>query len=201
METLIESLDTVFYTAIFLLPGFLIVNIIDSTNPPRKQSEFAYILKYLSYSLISCALCTPLYSVIFNIKCKFLYWLLFVGATILIAFVVGVTFSYIKHNEVINKLLRIFKISLFPSTPTAWDYMFAKQERHYMIVTLNNDEKIRGWYSSKSFASSDPDIHDLFIEKAFVLGKDGMWNEDKENAGLYIPNGQIKLIEIKERRE
>ena len=79
--------------------------------------------------------------------------------------------------------------------------MFAKQERHYMIVTLNNDEKIRGWYSSKSFASSDPDIHDLFIEKAFVLGKDGMWNEDKENAGLYIPNGQIKLIEIKERRE
>ena len=196
---MIESLDTVFYTAIFLLPGFLIINIIDSTNPPKRQFELTYILKCLLYSLINCACCSPLYSIIANIKCEFLYWLLFVTATILVAVVIGVIVSFIKQKNIIIRFLAKFNISSFPSTPTAWDYVFSKQESYFVIVTLNNGERVRGWYSNNSFASSDQDNKDLFIEKAFFYEKNGKWIEDKESSGLYIPGNQIKLIELKGR--
>ena len=41
----IDSFDIVFYTAIFVLPGFLINNIIDTLNPSQKKSEGVLLLK------------------------------------------------------------------------------------------------------------------------------------------------------------
>ena len=50
---MIESLDAVFYTAIFVLPGFIVNSIIDSTNPPKRFREFTYLLKQLKSSVVN----------------------------------------------------------------------------------------------------------------------------------------------------
>lgn len=38
----LDSFDTVFYTCIFLLPGFIIKSIIDSLSPPAKHNDTKY---------------------------------------------------------------------------------------------------------------------------------------------------------------
>ena len=50
------SLDIVFYTAIFILPGFVICSIIELTNPPPKYYESKYFLRCFMFSIINCAL-------------------------------------------------------------------------------------------------------------------------------------------------
>lgn len=62
-----------------------------------------------------------------------------------------------------------------------------------MIVKMDDDKTVRGWYSSNSFASSDPDNHDLYIEQCYGEG----WSEDPQSRGIYIPGDQIKYIEFK----
>lgn len=60
-----------------------------------------------------------------------------------------------------------------------------------------DDTKLYGWYSSKSFASSDPDERDIFIELGYTLSSDGSWKEDSQSEGFYVPKDQIKYIEFK----
>ena len=42
----IDSFDIVFYTAVFVLPGFIINSIIDAMNPPKKHNDGIYLLCY-----------------------------------------------------------------------------------------------------------------------------------------------------------
>ena len=64
----IDSLDAVFITAIFILPGFLISSIIDAITPPRKEPEGVYFVRCLVYSIINCAVWSWLYSIILCAK-------------------------------------------------------------------------------------------------------------------------------------
>ena len=88
------------------------------------------------------------------------------------------------------------KIRTIHTTPTAWDYLFSKQESGFVIVTLIDDQKLYGWYSSQSFTSSDPDERDIFIEKGYRIDGE-KWTLDEQSQGFYIAKDQIKVIEFK----
>ena len=67
----IDSFDIVFYTAIFVLPGFLINNIIDTLNPSQKKSEGVLLLKSILYSIIHCSLLVEIHREVTNRKTQF----------------------------------------------------------------------------------------------------------------------------------
>ena len=52
----IDSFDVVFYTAIFVLPGFVVNGVINTVNPPKKHNEGVFFLKCIGYSIVSCAI-------------------------------------------------------------------------------------------------------------------------------------------------
>lgn len=79
--------------------------------------------------------------------------------------------------------------------------MFFNQGESFIIVTLTDDTKLYGWYSSASFTSSDPDERDVFVEIGYKLSEDGKWEEDAQSGGFYVPKGQIKYIEFKKGEE
>jgi hypothetical protein len=60
----IDSLDVVFYTAIFIMPGFIIKSIIDTLNPPKKINDSIFFILCLAYSLVNCAVCSWAYVLI-----------------------------------------------------------------------------------------------------------------------------------------
>ena len=194
----IDSFDMVFYTAIFILPGFIINSIIDILNPTQKKSEGVLLLKSILYSIIHCAIWSWVYKLIFKLEKDFSYWywVILIGFTLIAAIVFAVLIGIIKQKQLVRKALSILKIYCPHSIPNSWDYAFARSEGVWVIVTLTDDSVIYGKFSTKSFASSDPEERDLFIEKTYIPNEKGKWIAAENNEGIYIHKDQIKTIEF-----
>ena len=195
----IDSFDLVFYTAIFVLPGFIINIIIDSMNPPKKHNDGIYLLKCIGFSLVSCAIWCWLYKIILESdKLSMLWhWILLLLTSILGSSIIGVILAVIKQFQIIDNILSKLKVRTIHSTPTAWDYLFSKQSEGFVIITLADDTKLYGWYSSNSFTSSDPDERDIYVEIAYKISENETWEKDSQSGGFYIPKDQIKYIVLK----
>lgn len=200
---IIDSFDIVFYTAIFVLPGFVVCSIIDSINPPKKHSEATFLLRYIGFSLVNCAAWCWLYKIV--IECSnisSLYrWLLLFAISLVGSVLVGLLIAIFKQHQVIDRILNKLKIKTIHTIPTAWDYYFSKQLEGFIIITLIDDTKLYGWYGSNSFTSSDPDERDIYVEYGYQIDEDGKWILDKQSEGFYIPKDQIKYIELKRGNE
>lgn len=114
-----------------------------------------------------------------------------IGATIL-----ALGISAIKQKRIIERLLQRFKINKIHPVPTAWDYFFSQQEPVWLIVTLKSGKTVYGVFSKHSFASSDPDERDIYIEKVYSLADDETWIEDKHSRGILIDKSEIETIEF-----
>lgn len=194
----IDSFDIVFYTAIFVLPGFLINSIIDILNPTQKKSEGVLLLKSILYSIIHCAVWSWAYKLIFKLEedLPYWYWVILIGFTLIAATIFAVLIGIIKQKQLVRNVLLALKIYCPHSIPNSWDYAFARMEGIWVIVTLTDDSVIYGDFSTKSFASSDPEERDLFIEKTYIPNEKGEWIAADKNEGIYIHRDQIKTIEF-----
>lgn len=195
----LTSFEAVYCTVIFLLPGFIIKGIIDSAIPPKRKSDGIYFLECLMYSIVCCACCSWVYINIINSYFDELYkkWLLILVVTFLGAGIIGFIVIVIKNTGVIRKFFRYIHISIIHPTPTAWDYYFSQQKESYVIITLQDGTQLLGLYSYDSFASSENEERDIYVEKGYKIGETGEWIEDEESEGFYIPRDEIKYIEFK----
>jgi uncharacterized membrane protein YhaH (DUF805 family) len=196
----INSFDVVLYTSIFLLPGFFIKGVIGFLYPSKRSSDGLYFLSFLAYSLINYAVWGWAYVLVAPLHDTepTLYWFLLVvitliGATI-VAFVVGLIKQKGLLSAIFNKLH--LPINTINSMPTAWDYWFSKQQPAWVIVTLVNGEKVYGLFAQKSFAASEKDGRDIYIEKVYEYEADKPWIEVENSMGIYIPKEQINYIEL-----
>lgn len=191
-----DSLDVVFYTALFVLPGYVIISIVNAINPRTRYNESIFFLKCLLYSLVNLGVWCWAYSFVLNNKAlnRSIRWLFLAAITLVGSALLGFIIGVIKQKTPLSKLLNRIGILTIHPTLLAWDYLFSKQKSCYVIVTMNDETIVRGLFSNNSFASSDPENHDLYIEQCF--GEN--WTEDKESKGIYIPGDQIKYIEFKE---
>lgn len=197
----IDSLEVVFYTCTFLLPGFIIKSIIDTLVPPAKHNDAKYFFSCLSYSIVNCAICSWAYLLLNKISANhpILYWILLLVATLIGATLIGIFIGFIRQKDVIESLLKKLKkikIDKIHPVPNAWDYYFSKGKGNFIIITLIDDTKMYGWYSSKSFSSSDYEERDIYVQKGYNFIENN-WVEDNESDGFYIPKDQIKFIEFK----
>lgn len=122
----IDSFDVVFYTAVFILPGFIINSIVDLINPPKKQNDGTYFLKCLALSIINCAIWCWLYKLI--IECDKVstlwHWILLVTVSILGALIVGVVISVIKQKQIVDFCLSKLKVNTIHSILLAFLCLF-----------------------------------------------------------------------------
>ena len=155
----IESFDIIFYTAIFVLPGFIINSFIDSINPSTKLSKEPYFLKCLLFSLCNCGVWSWLYIIVIKNKKLTLpwNWLLLLVISIVGSLIIGFILSVFKQKQLSQRFLSKFNIRTINSIPTAWDYYFSKLDSTFLIITLMDDTKLYGWYSTESFSSSNPE--------------------------------------------
>ena len=124
------------------------------------------------------------------------YWLVLIIATIVGSFILGSLVGIIKQKGIVDRIATKMKINKINPVPTAWDYFFSKQDPAWIIVTLKNGKTIYGLYSSQSFASSDPEERDLYIEKTYDLGENMEWIEDKTSNGILVNYHDIETIEF-----
>jgi len=199
-----DSLDAVFYTAIFIMPGFLVKNIVDTLNPSKKTNDSVFFVSCLAYSLVNIALCSWAYVLIRPLAEDkiVIYWTALLGITLFISTIFAIFIGLLKQRRIIYAIADKLGIKLIDPTPTAWDYWFSKREASLVYIMLIDGREIRGWFGGDSFASSNPEERDIFVEKVYLKSTHSeQWEDNPENNGIYVPKDMIKFIEFKKSKE
>lgn len=198
----INSIEVVLYTSMFILPGFIMNRIIDAMNPPKKVSDSSFFLSCLGYSLVNTAIWSWAYILLHPLsECEnrlYVYWLAMLGVTVVGSIICSIVIGLTKQHRLIFRVAKWLKITVIDPTPTAWDYRLFNPKGAFVFITLSDGKEVRGWFGGKSFASSDPQERDLFIEKVYLKADDSEeWIDNPESDGMYISKNNIKLIEFK----
>ena len=196
-----DKFDTVFFTAAFLVPGFLFYWTLSIFIPQREQDIRYQFLKFLTFSCINFALWSWLIYLIF--KWDFFTFYLYRSVLawffiILISpFGLGLLLAQLNQKELIKNFLETFGFNPLHPIPTAWDYKFSRTEPAFVLITLKDDSKVAGFFGPNSFSSSVPAERDIYLEEIFEINEDNKWERIPNNNGIFISGGEIKTIEFK----
>lgn len=199
----LDNWETIVYTCIFLLPGFIITELIDSIVPPKSFRKVKYIFSCIIYSIINLALWIWLDVIIIEkFKSKTVpFYIVLSSSNIVTSIITGSIIGLIKHFELPRKLFGLFKIKMNHPVPTAWDYFFNKKEECFVTIRLKSGYMVSGKFFSNSFASSDAEERDLYLEKIYDVDDANVWNEIPRGKGMYISKDEIETIEFFQKED
>lgn len=197
----IESMDIVYYTAIFLLPGFFMRRIIAMMIPVKRANDSTVFLSCLMYSIINLAVWSWAYNLVTQLRDDsyindWAYWVILVIVTIVGAMIISFTVGVFIQKGVIRRLGSKLKIKTIDPIDTAWDWLFLKSEPLIVKITLKDDTEICGWYAEDSFASSDASERDIYIQSVYKTDENGEHQIDPDSRGIYIFGDSIKHIKL-----
>lgn len=197
---IIENLDILFYTLIFVVPGFIIDSIYRICVPQEDAKGELIVLRFLLFSTINYSVVFPILLLVYKIPYidSHVNVKLYVSLLVILVVTVGIALiiSVISNKGWVRSFLQKIGIHTIHITPTAWDYQFKREEPGYLIVYLEDGGIVYGYWGSKSFASSVRDSKDIYLEKIFDLSEDKEWIEITSSKGVLIPEKSIKYIEF-----
>jgi hypothetical protein len=202
---MIDSIDVVIYSAYFLVPGYIISEVIRHFMPDHDVNDFEKTIRCLGYSILELALWYWLFSIITNKyeNNTYKYWLFLILTVLVTSFVTGIAVGIIRQSQLLRRGLRFFDIHMDHPVPTGWDYKFSETKTaKWLCICLDNDTFIRGKFGVKSLASSEHNNHDIYLEEVYRKEEDGTWKKEDRTDGIWISSGSIKWINFyKEKGE
>ena len=198
----IDSFNTLFYILAFVVPGFIFDSITRKLLPQGQHDTQSSFLRFLTASCVNYGLWSWLIFWLYQTKYYTshplrtgLIWLLLIFISPLI---MGIIWGLLNKRRIIEKTLGKFGITTVNPVPTSWDYKFSKiNEPVWVLVTLKDGSFIAGYWGYESFASSDGNIKDVYIEKVYKITSKGPWiPTSNNNDGILIATDQIKTIEF-----
>lgn len=85
----------------------------------------------------------------------------------------------------------------YRAVPTAWDQMFRDRGSCFVRVKLKSGGWAGGWYGSASFATSYPEVPELYLQTAWLMNPDGSFNRAiKDSAGLRVTGADVEVLEL-----
>ena len=189
------TLDKLYLALGCLVPGMIVLFIRSQFVRGQSPRSSTAILHYFSVSIIYFAVALPVLNywiVPSSQSFNMLSWLLliFVGPVIL-----GILLGANIQKDLLRRLLERCKLKVVHSVPTAWDWKFSALNEHWVLVTLKDGTRFGGYYGSNSFASSDPNERDIYIQWIYDINDPNNWKPQGEK-GVFIASGEIQSIEI-----
>ena len=178
---MIDNIEAVIYTLNYVIPGYIILKIISTIIPTKKQSETEIIVQSIGFSILNNSIWSFAFSfvkysfyktniVLFNFFTSLIF--------ILSGVVTGTVIALLKKYNVLGKMLNILKIETTCPIPTAWDYVFSKYESYWVEIEVSSGKQIRGLFSNMSYASSEYDNRDIYLEKLYEKKSDNsVWEK------------------------
>lgn len=199
-----DSIDAVIYSAYFLVPGYLISEIVRQFLPDREYNEFEKTVRCLGYSILELSLWYWLFNIV-SLKysdSKEKYWFFLILAILGTSFITGIFIGIIRKLQLFRKILDVCGFHIEHPVPNGWDYKFSKTEtQKWVCVCLDNETFVRGKYGSNSLASSEKDNHDIYLEEVFIKDSDGNWIKEDRTDGIWISADSIKWINFYNDKE
>lgn len=196
----IDNFDTIFYTLSFIVPGFISDSVLANIVPRKTDGKEVLFLRYFTLSCLNYAFWVWLVYLLPRLEffrdrpirsalCWFL--IIFVSPVIL-----GLTLGKQSSKGWIRGLLLQIGINPIHPVPTAWDFYFNATHAVWVLVTLKDGSRVGGLFGLDSFASSDQNERDFYIQEVFRVNDDGPWQEIPNNKGILIKGSEMKHIEF-----
>lgn len=195
---MIDSINTIIYTCIFLLPGGIINGIVRRISPSYYLTSPQQLILWLGYSVCNNAIWSWSYITLYkNVSSKSIsFWILLIIIIIITSTLTGIILGLIRDKDVVRKLAGKIGVSIEHPIPTAWDYVLSKQKAScYMIVALVDGTKYYGYFGYNSFASSNNMMRDIYLENVYKLNDKKEWIIEPGRS-ILVNSNQISSIEI-----
>ncbi len=197
-----SSFEVVFFTADFLVPGFVWSAVLSMVVPRYTEPPQIRVLEYLTLSCINHGLWSwALYAMFASgwaSRNSFLPGVCLFGIIFVSPVALGLLSGYLQQREVVPGFFRSLGLRTIHATPQAWDWHFSRQEPYWVVVTLKDGAHIYGLYGDRSFASSDSGRRDLFLEEQFrLVPETGEWAPVEDTGGVLLTGDQIVAIEFR----
>ena len=183
----------------FIVPGLITVFVRSRFIAGRRPSHTEQLLSYLVVSLMYYTITLPyvmrvlaglgnLYEQSFN-------WIIL---TLVGPAAFGLLLGAAAQKRWAHKIVEKVGLTMVDIIPTAWDYRFSKIPRPgiFVLVTLSDDKQVAGFFGPRSFASSDNEERDLYIEEEWTLKDDGTWEPRSAHIGIFVAAKEIKHVEF-----
>lgn len=194
---LIDSLEVIIYTFQFIIPGYIIREVISSILPQKNYSEGEKAIQSIGYSVLNIAIWYWLFLIIQdklqNDSVRF--WLCNTLVTVLTGFITGTMLGIVRAKNLVKKLFNRLGVNVNHPVPTAWDYKFSKGEKQWVEITVSNGGVIRGLYAGKSLSSSENEYRDIYLEELYVK-EDETWEKVSRTSGVWINPDEIRYIKF-----
>jgi hypothetical protein len=201
-----STVPVLFTVLALVVPGFLIHSVMSmftTRHAARAEASWVYPLTIGAANaavwswLIYLLLTAPVFQE--QVWAATLGWtfVILLGPTF-----IGLLLGYNVQKAWTRRLL--FAIGLKPvhPIPTAWDGRFGSvQQAHWVLVTLAGGEHIGGLFGQWSWASTDPNERDLYLEQIYEIDDDGTWQTVCHEKGVLIRDREIRYLEIWPHRE
>lgn len=183
----------------FIVPGVIALFVRSKFITGRTPSLSENILAFLVLSLVYYSLTVPFLEWALSVRDPWLaraaVWIsLVLAGPAIFGFVLGIA----AQKEWAAWIADKWNINIVHVIPTAWDWRFSKTARGgmFIMVTLKSGEQVAGLFGSNSFASSDSEERDLYIEEEYNVDGNGQWQARQERVGVLISQEEIKFIEF-----
>jgi hypothetical protein len=180
----------------YVAPGVVATTVYSYLIPSEKRKLTDYLVELITFSVFYLALFFWLIALLYraDIQSNVFFFNLLVLLTIFVvpAFL-GWLASYLLQASWMRRLVK----SVVHPVPTSWDYIFSRGEPYWIIFHFKTGEKVGGYYGSKSFASSYPEMQEIYVEEIWRLDEYGILKEEvASTAGGYIKIEDCKFIEF-----
>lgn len=119
------------------------------------------------------------------------------SALFVVPLILGVVIGQLSNIDWVDSFLDKIGLGYVDRTPSAWDYVLRLEQSAYVKIYLKDGRVIGGEFSTRSFASTNPDRPDLFLERAWRLDEDHDFSQALvDNWGVWITHDSISHIEF-----
>jgi hypothetical protein len=198
---MVSNFDMLFYTLGFIVPGFVMDMIFRIFIPKKKLDVQNSLFRFIYLSCLNYAIWSWAIFIIY--KSGFIeahkIWSAVIWAIIILfsPVIIGLLAAKQSDKGWAKKVLNPLGFNTIHPTPSAWDYKFSKiNDKKWVLITLIDGSTIAGVFAYDSFASSDIDERDVYIEKIYKINDNGCWNEVERSDGILVKCNQIKTIEF-----
>lgn len=202
-----DTFEKVFYTVIFIVPGFVMAQIIDLICIKVKTDYGYHLIRCLYLSLIADIFGYLVFMLWKGFKGKiepFLYWVSLFMVLMLLSSILAIILGCIKRSQFWRNLLAKIGIYVDHSIPYAWDYAFTRKDYFYLRIKLIDGTQVCGLYAARSFSSSEPDDRDILLEQVYDITEDNEMMVLKVRPkikGIMIRGNQISSIDYLDKEK
>jgi hypothetical protein len=190
----ILSIDSIGVFVLLVFPGAVSLQVYRLIMPSRPIQWSEISVSGLFYSLVNYCLLFP--GVLYVANTDHLathptaYWLV-----VFLLLVVGPIAWPIGLRAILASTWVQRHVQL--PWPTAWDFFFGKRRPCFALLTLNDGEKLGGYWGDRSYATSFPNDGELYLETVVEVNEDGTFGDALEgSAGLLIRRDRCRYIEL-----